>query len=109
MLETMLTTQYPDVNVEKISMYKSIALDKLKIYFNEVLNISITKEEIEGEYISALFLLISNALDFESVKGLKSIKQGNKSISYNTYENKLFVLTDEIKSLLPLPIVKFKG
>ena len=109
MLETMLTTQYPDVSIEKITMYEKIALDKLKIYFNEVLNISITEEEIEREYISALFLLISNALDFESVKGLKSIKQGNKSISYNTYENKLFVLTDEIKSLLPLPVVKFWG
>ena len=109
MLEDMLNVKYPNENKDKILMYKAMALDLFMNYFKDVLNIDITKTELEGGYSSALFLLISNALDYESSKGLKSIKQGNKSISYNTYENKLFIITDEIKTFLPLPVVKFRG
>lgn len=103
----MLKDVYPDN--PKVDTYKTIAIDKCMLYFQENLKIEITKEAMEELYASALFLLISNALDFDKTKGIKSIKQGNKSITYNPYENKLFALTDEIKSLFPLPRVKFKG
>lgn len=109
MLDDMLLLKYPGENKEKIAMFKMIALNLCKNYFRDVLNIDITNEELEGGYSSALFLLISNAIDYESSKGFKSIKQGNKSITYNTYENKLFLITDEIKTFFPLPVVKFWG
>lgn len=109
MLEEMLSVKYPNENKDKIEMYKMMALNLCMNYFRDVLNIDITKEELEEGYSSALFLLISNAIDYESSKGLKSISQGNKTISYNTYENKMFLMTDEIKSFFPLPVVKFWG
>lgn len=109
MLDDMLNSKYPGESKEKIAMYKVIAINLCVNYFRDVLNIDITNEELEGGYSSALFLIISNALDYESSKGLKSIKQGNKSISYNTYENKIFMITDEIKNFFPLPVVKFWG
>lgn len=106
-LDALLDKAYPD-NPKK-DLYKKIAIDKCMLYFQENLKIEITQEVMEELYASALFLLISNAFDFEKTKGIKSIKQGNKSITYNPYENKLFSMTDEIKSLLPLPRVRFKG
>lgn len=109
MLEEMLSIKYPNESRDKLSMYKMMALDLFVNYFRDVLNIEITREELEEGYASSLFLLISNAIDYEGSKGLKSIKQGNKSISYNTYENKLFIITDEIKTFLPLPVVRFEG
>lgn len=109
MLEDMLSLKYPNENMDKITMYKMMALNLCVNYFRNVLNIDITKEELEEGYSSALFLLISNAIDYEGSKGLKSITQGNKSISYNPYENKIFMITDEIKTFFPLPIIKFEG
>lgn len=106
-LDAMLMDVYPDN--PKRDLYKKIAIDKCMVYFHEKLKIKITKEEMEEQYASALFLLISNALDFEKTKGMKSIKQGNKAITYNPYENKQFTITDEIKDLFPLPRVVFKG
>lgn len=109
MLDEMLYDKYPNVSKEKIQMHKMMALDLCLNYFKDVLNVDITREGLEEGYASALFLLISNAIDYEGSKGLKSVKQGNKSISYNTYENKLFIITDEIKAFFPLPVVKFWG
>lgn len=106
-LDEMLMEVYP--NNPKKDLYKKIAIDKCIAYFHEKLKIEITKEEMEEQYASALFLLISNALDFEKSKGMKSIKQGNKAITYNPYENKQFAITDEIRDLFPLPRVVFKG
>lgn len=111
MLDEMLMEIYPDYLNDngKIAIYKKIAIDICLNYFQEHLNIDITREKLEEEYASAIFLMITNACDFEKTRGLKSIKQGNKSISYNTYDNKMFVLTPEIVSMFPVPRVVFKG
>ena len=108
-LDEMLKEFYPTYSPNRLQIYKNIAIDKVINYFENTLKISITEEELETKYESALFLLISNAIDFEKSKGLKSVKQGNKQVAYNTYDNKQFVLTEEIKSMFPLPRVVFKG
>ncbi|MGL5329351.1 MAG: hypothetical protein ACRDD7_08785 [Peptostreptococcaceae bacterium] len=109
MIEGVLQSKYPNEGIEKLSMYRMMALDLCMNYFKDVLNIDITSQQLEEGYSSPLLLIIFNAIDFEESKGLKSIKQGNKSKSFNTYENKQFVLTDEIKAFFPLPVVRLEG
>lgn len=109
MLDEMLLVKYPNEDSKKISMYKILALNLCRQYFENTLNITISDEELEEEYTGALLLLISNSIDFEDSKGLTSISQGNKSKSFNPYVNKQFMLTDEIKAFFPLPVVKFEG
>lgn len=108
-LDEMLKEFYPNYSPNKLQIYKNIAVDKILNYFTNNLKITITADKLETEYESVLFLMVSNAIDFEESKGLKSVKQGNKQVSFNTYDNKQFVLTDEMKSMLPLPRVVFKG
>jgi len=105
-LDAMLQEMYPNISIAKLNIYKSIAIDKLLNYFRNQLFIPITEQELETEYMSALFLFISNAIDFEKMKGIKSIKQGNKQVAYNTYDAKQFVITKELMDMFPLPRVR---
>ena len=114
MIDHLLKNAYPKMDEDILSYYKLLAVELLRGYMEETLNIKISDTEgwdydFEQKYVGPIFIMTTNAIDYEKTKGLKSIKQGNKQISWNTYDNKQFVFTQEVKDMLPYPNVSFLG
>lgn len=110
-LDMMLYELFPNISEETMNIHKNFAIQKLILYFKTRLNRIITKSELETEYQYALFLLISNAINYSNSKGIKSIEQGNKKITFTESfsSSGAYEITDEIKSLLPVPLIQLRG
>lgn len=110
-LDIMLKKSFSSINEEILSIHKELAIQKLILYFKNSLNRQITETEIEAEYSYALFLLISNAINYSEIKGIKSIEQGNKKTTFveSISTSGAYEITDEIKALLPKPLIKLRG
>ena len=111
--DLLLQKHFPNINESDLAMHKQLATQKLLLYFKNRLNRNITAEQLETEYGSALFLLVSNA-NYSSVKGIKSISQGNKKTTFDESVSSInsggaYDITDEIKELLPVAAVKLRG
>lgn len=116
--DLLLQKHFPNINESDLAMHKQLSTQKLLLYFKNRLNRNITAEQLETEYGSALFLLVSNAINFNanysSVKGIKSISQGNKKTTFDESVSSInsggaYDITDEIKELLPVAAVKLRG
>lgn len=97
---------YPNTNPLVIDVYKGIAIDLIESYLKNI-NVVVKKEDIESKYESALLLVLCNALEGKSTGNVKQMSQGNKSVTYG--DNKAFIISDDVKALLPLPRVKMMG
>ena len=95
---------YPNQDMIKISIYKDIGINAIKEY----LNIDSSDEDIEVKYANALIMYLINVIEYSKNKGVSTIKQGNKSITY-TSDRKAFQLTSDVKGLLPMPRIKVTG
>ena len=112
--DLLLRKSFPNLNESDLTIHKQLAIQKLLLYFKNRLNRNITAEQLETEYGSALFLLISNAVNYSSVRGVKSISQGNKKTTFDESVSSInsggaYDITDEIKELLPVAAVKLRG
>ena len=116
--DLILKEKFPNESESSLGIHKQLATQKLLLYFKNRLNRNITAEQLETEYGSALFLLVSNAINFNanysSVKGIKSISQGNKKTTFDESVSSInsggaYDITDEIKELLPVAAVKLRG
>ena len=110
-LDQLLSNNFPSLNEGDLNIHKKIAIQRLLLYFKNSLNRQITETEIEAEYSYALFLLISNAINYSEIKGIKSIEQGNKKTTFveSISTSGAYEITDEIKALLPKPLIKLRG
>lgn len=95
---------YPNQDMIKISIYKDMGINAIKEY----LNIDSSDEDIEVKYANALIMYLINVIEYSKNKGVSTIKQGNKSITY-TSDRKAFQLTSDVKGLLPMPRIKVTG
>lgn len=110
-LDIMLKNIFPNIQEETLITHKQLAVQKLILYFKNSLNRTISEQELETEYQYALFLLVSNAINYADIKGIKSIEQGNKKTTFveSISTSGAYEITDEIKSLLPVPLIKLRG
>ena len=109
--DLLLRKSFPNLNESDLTIHKQLAIQKLLLYFKNRLNRTITAEQLETEYQPALFLLISNAVNYSSVRGVKSISQGNKKTTFDESisSSGAYDITNEIKELLPVAVVKLRG
>ena len=107
--DLILKEKFPNESESSLVIHKQLA--KLLLYFKNRLNRTITAEQLETEYQPALFLLISNAVNYSSMRGVKSISQGNKKTTFDesVSSSGAYDITNEIKELLPVAVVKLRG
>lgn len=75
------------------------------IVIRNYLNKDMTDEYITTNFALAINQLINNIDNNVSEKqGISSITQGSQSITYNTNED--YLITNDIKNLLPKPYIK---
>ena len=70
--DLLLRKSFPNLNESDLTIHKQLAIQKLLLYFKNRLNRNITAEQLETEYGSALFLLISNAVNLTAATGKSS-------------------------------------
>ena len=63
-LNFILQEKFPNESESSLGIHKQLATQKLLLYFKNRLNRTITAEQLETEYQPALFLLISNAVNY---------------------------------------------
>ncbi|SHK39504.1 hypothetical protein SAMN02745163_03748 [Clostridium cavendishii DSM 21758] len=102
-LDEKLKILYKVTDLEVLNIYKDMACDSVKSY----LNIEDTNENIYKKYESALIEIIGNKIKSENNNGVKSYTASKMSITYE--ESSAFIITDKIKTLLPVPFVKLMG
>nr|WP_308691989.1 hypothetical protein [uncultured Terrisporobacter sp.] len=95
---------YPNQDINKVRIYKSMGIDSIRQYLNN----KESDDEIESKYKSALLLYLINVIEYSKNKGVSTIKQGNKSVTY-TSDRKAFQLTSDVKGLLPMPRIRVMG
>lgn len=101
-VEDLLKKFYPNVDSDKIKVYINIGCTMIKNYLNPSGSDTLyTNEYIKKVFVEALFIIVRNALVCDESKGIKSKKQGEKSITY--YNDKSFYITSDIKAMLPSP------
>lgn len=105
MLEKIMML-YPNVNILQVEIYKDMGIDLIYNYLITI-NIKVKKEDVEIKYSSALLKLICNIIDASKTNNVKQISQGSKSVTYSKTEG--FVISEDVKSLLPLQRVKLMG
>lgn len=88
-----------------INLYIKRAIYTIKNYLN---NDRLTGEDVELLHSEAIVSLVVDAQRVETSgsKGIKSMSQGARSITYA--DEKSFTITDDIKTLLPVPYVKMR-
>ena len=86
------------------------AIAYIKGYLNVSDNPTWTKEYILENYGAAVELLIEKATKVNSLKtpGVKSMSEGGQSITFNDSQE-AWSITDDIKTLLPVPFVRMMG
>lgn len=84
-----------------LSVYVRRAIAIIQNYLN---NDKLTKEYIEENFQDAIIAIVENAYYAKDSKNIKSIAQGNRSITYA--ENTAFYITDDIANLLPTPYMR---
>lgn len=80
---------------------------KAILVIKNYLNKDLTDDYILNNYDLAVDQLINNAAKLENIKtpGVKSMSEGNQSITYESNVNP-WVITDDVKALLPNPYVR---
>ncbi|RXI55277.1 hypothetical protein DP122_05075 [Clostridium tetani] len=80
---------------------------KAILVIRNYLNKDLTDDCIIENYDLAVEQLISNAAKLENIKtpGVKSISEGNQSISFENSAS-AWTITEDVKALLPVPYVK---
>lgn len=84
-----------------VSIYIKRAIKTIENYLN---NEKFTKEYIEENFQDAIIAIVENAYNLKDNKNIKSVTQGNRSVTYA--ENTAFYITNDIVNLLPKPYVK---
>jgi hypothetical protein len=102
-LDEKILILYPELEINKLSVYKDMGIDVIRNY----LNTKESNEAILQKYENALLQLIGNKVQSDTTNGIKSYSMSKTSITYG--EDKGFRITDDIKSLLPTPYVKLMG
>lgn len=80
---------------------------KAILVIRNYLNKDLTDDYILANYDLAVDQLINNAAKLQSLKptGVKSMSEGNQSISFDTGAE-AWSITDDVKMLLPTPYVR---
>lgn len=80
---------------------------KAILVIKNYLNKDLTDEYILTNYDLAVDQLINNAAKLENIKtpGVKSMSEGNQSISFESGSG-AWSITDDVKALLPTPYVR---
>lgn len=89
----------------KLNIYISTAEKMIINYLN---NDSIDKDYVEENFGEAVVLMVSNAYEYQKAninRNVKSETQGDRSRTYID-ANTAFAITDDIKTLLPVPYIK---
>ena len=90
-----------DSKDDLISIYIRRAIKTIENYLN---NEKFTKEYIKENFQDAIIAIVGNAYNLKDNKNIKSVTQGNRSVTYA--ENTAFYITDDIANLLPTPYVR---
>lgn len=93
----------PSLDEEKVSIYKEQGASLIRHY----LNVKDSTELIIKKYESALLQIIYNVVEGSKINNIKQMSQGSKNITY--VDSKAFMVTEDVKSLLPAPFVKLMG
>ncbi|NMF04569.1 hypothetical protein ACUH7Y_09610 [Clostridium beijerinckii] len=102
-LDEKLQALHPEVNSNKLIIYKGMAADAIRNH----LNINDANDVIEQKYESAMLQLIENKIQYDSTNGVKSYTMSKTSVTYK--DNKGFKITEDIEDLLPATFVKMLG
>lgn len=102
-LDEKLQVLHPEVNSNKLMIYKGMATDAIRNH----LNINDVNDVIEQKYESALLQLVENKIQNDSANGVKSYTMSKTSVTYK--DNKGFKITEDIENLLPATFVKLLG
>ncbi|MBE6071045.1 MAG: phage head-tail connector protein [Clostridium butyricum] len=89
----------------KLKIYISTAEKMIISYLN---NDGIDKDYVEENFGEAVVLMVSNAYEYQKAninRNVKSETQGDRSRTYID-GNTAFAITDDIKTLLPVPYIK---
>lgn len=80
---------------------------KAILVIKNYLNINVSDENIKKNYTLAIDQLIENANRINSIKtvGVKSMSEGNQSISFDS-NVEAWSITSDVKALLPTPFVR---
>ncbi|EJE7236797.1 hypothetical protein M5L40_003835 [Clostridium botulinum] len=80
---------------------------KAILVIKNYLNKDLTDDYILTNYDLAVEQLINNAAKLENIKtpGVKSMSEGNQSITYESNVNPWFI-TEDVKVLLPTPYIR---
>lgn len=105
-LEEKVLLIYPNENEDKLSLYKQMVLDILEKYLDSI-NVNVTRDDIVIKYETAVIRMMCNIIEGSKSTGIKQKTQGSKSITYS--ESNAFIVSNDIKSLLPRPKVKLMG
>lgn len=90
---------------DKLSIYIRRAVHTIQNYLNID---KFTDEDIENLYSEAIISLVSNAhkIESEGIKNIKSKSQGARSVTYS--DDTSFTITDDVKSILPVPFIRMR-
>jgi len=83
-------------------IYKNRAITFIKNYLNNKYD----SAYIEVNFDDAIIALVYNTYSSKGKENIQSESQGSRS---KTYKASTFLMSDDIKGLLPLPMVKLMG
>lgn len=100
----LLASIEDDTNDEIIRIHIDNAINAILVYLN---NPKLTVEEVIHNYPNAVIQLSKRQFcaESEGLSGVKSITQGNRSISYSDATTLSYSIDDSIKAILPKPYV----
>ncbi|MEG1256614.1 hypothetical protein [Clostridium sp.] len=83
--------------------YELMAIQVIRKYLNK----DFTNDEIKYNYSLALMKLINNSKEIETYKkvGVKSVSEGNQSMSFET-NVEAWTITADVKAFLPTPFIR---
>lgn len=84
-----------------LNIYIRKATTLIQNYLN---NPSFTVDYIQQNFQDAIIDMVENAYKWKDNSNIKSITQGARSVTYT--DNTVFVITDSIANMLPLPYVR---
>lgn len=79
---------------------EQIAIISIRNYLNKP---SLTDENIKSEFPIAIKKIVTNISVVDKRNGVKSVSQGARSVTYNDSQT---YITDDVKLLLPRPLIK---
>lgn len=109
-IKLLLGINISDISKDGVlSIYIRRATTLIKNYLN---NDSFDEGYIQNNFQDAIIELVYIAYSSKGKENIQSERQGNKSITYKTVtsysDGSAFMITNDIKALLPLPYAKLR-